>query len=145
MGLPVTSRMESAPPPRASPSILDMMTPSKVHALGRRLGDHVDDVLAGHGVHHHEDLVGLDRRLMASASCIISSSIVQAAGRVHDDHVAQVVDGVLDAAGAMAPASLPSPRKTAHADLAAEGCQLVGRGGTVRVAGGQQRAVALPA
>ena len=29
MGLPVTSRMESAPPPRASPSIFDMMTPSK--------------------------------------------------------------------------------------------------------------------
>ena len=29
MGLPVTSRMERAPPPRASPSIFDMMTPSK--------------------------------------------------------------------------------------------------------------------
>ena len=29
MGLPVTSRTERAPPPRASPSSLDMMTPSK--------------------------------------------------------------------------------------------------------------------
>ena len=29
MGLPVTCLMESAPPPRASPSIFDMMTPSK--------------------------------------------------------------------------------------------------------------------
>ena len=29
MGLPVTSRIESAPPPRASPSIFDIITPSK--------------------------------------------------------------------------------------------------------------------
>ena len=29
MGLPVTSLMDSAPPPRASPSIFDMITPSK--------------------------------------------------------------------------------------------------------------------
>ena len=29
MGLPVTCRTERAPPPRASPSSLEMMTPSK--------------------------------------------------------------------------------------------------------------------
>ena len=43
---------------------------------------------------------------------------------------------------AISTGSLPSPRNTAHADLAAERFQLVGSGGTVDVARGEQRAVA---
>ena len=112
MGLPVTCLMESAPPPRASPSIFDMMTPSKSTRSAKAAAT-FDDVLAGHGVHHHEDLVGLHRALDVSRprpSC--SSSTCRRPGRVDDDHVAQVVDGVLDALLGDAPPGLGRRRGT---------------------------------
>ena len=63
---------------------------------------------------------------------------VQAARRVHDHHVAQVVDGVLDALLRDLHRILPVAAVHAHTDLGAERLQLVGRGGAVHVAGHEQ-------
>ena len=114
----------------------------KVHAVGE-LGDHVDDVLAGHGVHDHENLVGLDRLLDGDGLLHHLLVDLQAAGGVHDDDVVQVVDGLLDGAGRHLDGVLAVAAKDRDADLAAKGGQLVGRGRAVRVAGGQKRAMAL--
>ena len=61
IGLPVTSLIDSAAPPRASPSSLVMMTPS----MSRRRSNSaaVHRVLAGHRVEDEEDVVGLGARL----------------------------------------------------------------------------------
>ena len=59
MGLPVTARTDRAAPPRVSPSSLVRITPSMPSSVVEGLG-HVDRVLAGHGVHNQQDLLGLD-------------------------------------------------------------------------------------
>ena len=62
MGRPVTSRTDSAAPPRASPSILVRI--DRVDADGGvELVGHRDRVLAGHGVHHQQDVVRPHRPL----------------------------------------------------------------------------------
>ena len=74
MGLPVTSRTESAPPPRASPSSLDIMTPSK----STRLANSVTTLTMSWPVMASTTMriwSGLTACLMATASRIISSSI----------------------------------------------------------------------
>ena len=60
MGLPVTARTDRAAPPRVSPSSLVRITPLDVQLVVEGLG-HVHRVLAGHGVHHQQDLLGLHR------------------------------------------------------------------------------------
>ena len=68
---------------------------------------------------------------------------MQAAGGVDDDHVAQMVDGVLHAL----PGYLDRVRTVMavhpHAHLVAERLQLIGGGGTIHVAGDEQRVVVL--
>ena len=61
MGLPVTSLMESAAPPRASPSSLVRMKPSSVEPPVE-LGGRAHRVLANHRVADEEDVVRLDVR-----------------------------------------------------------------------------------
>ena len=68
---------------------------------------------------------------------------MQAARRVHDDHVAQVVDRVLDALLGDLDRIDAVAAVHAHADLAAERLQLVGRRGAVDVARDEQGAVVL--
>ena len=69
---------------------------------------------------------------MFSASSIISSSTCKRPAVSTHHHVAQVVDGVLDALLRDLHRILAVAAVHAHADLAAEGFQLVGprRGGT---------------
>ena len=114
----------------------------EVHSAGEGLHD-VHHVLAGHGVHHHEDLVGLHGLLDGLGLGHHVVVHVQAAGRVDDDHVAQVVDGVLDALPGNGHGILAVAAVHAHADLVAQGLQLVGGGGAVHVAGDEQRGMAL--
>ena len=65
------------------------MTPSK----STRLPDDVDDVLAGHGIDDHEDLVGLDGGLDVHRLLHHLLVDLQATGRVDDHDVVEVVDG----------------------------------------------------
>ena len=81
---------------------------------------------------------GLTARLMASASSIISLVDVQAARRVDDDDVAQVVDGVLHAFLRDCDRVLPVAAIDAHADLVAERLELIGGSRTVHVARDEQ-------
>ena len=113
----------------------------EIDAFGEGRG-HVDHVLAGHGVDDHEDLVGFDRRLDGLGLFHHLLVYVQAARRVDDDHVAQVVDGVLHAALGDGHRVLAVAAEHAHADFVAERFQLIGCSGAVNVASSQQRAVA---
>ena len=74
IGLPVTSRTERAPPPRASPSSLDMMTPSKSTRFANSLTTFTMSwpVMASTTM---STWSGLTAFLMSTASCIICSSI----------------------------------------------------------------------
>ena len=114
----------------------------EVHGIGEGL-HHVHHVLAGHGVHHHEDLVGLHGLLDGSGLGHHVVVHVQTARRVDDDHVAQVVDGILHAflgdGHRVASVAAVHP----HADLVAQRLQLVGGGGTVHVSGDEQRGMVL--
>ena len=111
MGLPVTSRTESAPPPRASPSSLDMMTPSK----STRLANSVTTLTMSWPVMASTTMriwSGLTACLMATASCIISSSICR-----RPAVSTMTMSFRWSTASWMAPdatltASSPSPRKT---------------------------------
>ena len=60
IGLPVTARIDSAAPPRASPSIRVRTTPVSGDLVGEALGD-VDRVLAGQRVDDEQDLVRAGR------------------------------------------------------------------------------------
>ena len=114
----------------------------EVDRLGEGLHD-VHDVLAGHGIHHHEDLVGV-RGVLDGLGLLHHVGVhVQTARRVDDDHVAQVVDGVLDALARDGHRIAPVAAVDPHTDLVAQGLQLVGRRGTVHVAGDEQRRVIL--
>ena len=99
-------------------------------------------VLAGHGVDHQEDVVGLDR--VADRHGLLHHGLVhmQAAGGVDDDDVAQVVDGVADGALGDRHRVCTVAAEDAHALLVAEGLQLVCGRRAVDVAGGKQRGVA---
>ncbi len=61
IGLPVTARIDSAAPPRASPSSRVRITPRKVDLAGKALGD-VDRVLAGQAVDDEQGLGRVRRR-----------------------------------------------------------------------------------
>ena len=74
IGLPVTSRTDNAPPPRASPSSLDMITPSK----STRSAKVWTTLTMSWPVMESTTMriwSGRTALLMATASCIISSSI----------------------------------------------------------------------
>ena len=92
-GWPVTWRMESAAPPRASPSILVRMTP----VMPSRLWNSSADFTAswpGHGVGHEQDLhrVELLLELLQLGHQLVVD--VQAAGGIHQQHVAAGVDAL---------------------------------------------------
>ena len=109
MGLPVTARTDRAPPPRASPSSLDMITPSKsVRSANSDTTFTMSwPVMASTTM---STWSGLTARLMSTASCIMSSSIwrrpaVSTMTTSRRLSTASWIDS-----RAMATASLPSPR-----------------------------------
>ena len=86
IGTPVTARMESAAPPRASPSILVRIEAGERQRAVEVLGD-AHRLLAGHGVGDEQDLVRLDAAL--DVDQLLHQRVVdlQAAGGVDDDGV----------------------------------------------------------
>ena len=107
-GCPVTWRIESAAPPRASPSILVRMTP----VMPRRLWNSSADfhgVLPGHGVGHEQDLHRIElllQLLQLHHQLVVD---VQAAGGIHQQHVAPAVDRLARAPSAPGRAAAVSP------------------------------------
>ncbi len=115
----------------------------EVRALGE-LGDDVDDVLAGHGVDHHEHLVRADGCLDVHGLLHHGLVDLETSGGVDDDDVAQRVHGLLDGAAGDVHGVRAVAAVHGHAELAAEGGELVGGRGAIDVAGREQRALALP-
>ena len=111
MGLPVTSRMESAPPPRASPSIFDMMTPSKSTRSAKAAATFTTSwpVMASTTMRIWS---GLTARLMAWASSIICSSTCKRPAVSTMTTSRRFAMASLMPPSAMATGSLPSPRNT---------------------------------
>ncbi len=72
IGLSVTALMESAAPPRASPSVLVSTITADVQGLVERLGD-VDRILAGHRIGHQQDVGRIDGLADRLASSSISA------------------------------------------------------------------------
>ena len=100
----------------------------------------VDRVLAGHGVHHKEYLVGMDGGLDGLQLAHQRLVDMQTAGGVQKDDVVAVVSGVLHRLlGDGHRVDLPH-LEDGDVQLLAHHLQLVDGGGTVHVAGGQQGA-----
>ena len=114
----------------------------KVGALGKR-GDHVDDVLTGHGVHNHQDLVGLDRTLDIDGLLHHLLVDLQATGGIDNDHVAHIVDSLANRTAGNLDRVFAITAEDRHTDLAAQGGELIGCSGTVHVARGEQRTTTL--
>ena len=114
----------------------------KVGALGEGR-DNVDDILAGHGIDDHQHLIGLDGLLDVHGLLHHLLVDLQTTGGIDDDHIAQVVDGLLDGALGNIDRVLAVTAEDRHADLSTKRGQLVGSGGTVDVARGEQRRAAL--
>ena len=86
-GWPVTERMESAAPPRASPSILVRMTPVMPEPLVELIG-RFHRVLAGHGVRDEQNLGRIQRFLQLLQLLHQLFVDMQAAGGVDQQDVA---------------------------------------------------------
>ena len=114
----------------------------EVHALSK-LADDVDDVLTGHGIDYHEDLVGLDGRLNVHRLLHHLLVDLQAAGGVDDDDVVEMVDRLLDGAPRHGNRVLAVATEHGDGNLVAQRLQLVCRGGAVGVACRKQGAVTL--
>ena len=111
MGLPVTSRMDSAPPPRASPSIFDMMTPSKSTRSEKAAATLTTSwpVMASTTMRIWS---GLTADLMAWASSIICSSTCKRPAVSTMTTSRRLAMASCTPPLAMATGSLPSPRNT---------------------------------
>ena len=96
-GTPVTAAIDSAAPPRASPSILVRMSPVTGHGRDERLGDG-DGLLAGHRVDDEERLDRVDGGV--DGGDLGHQRLVdrQPAGGVEDHDVADLAACRLDAA-----------------------------------------------
>ena len=114
----------------------------KVGALGEGRDD-VDDILAGHGIDDHQHLIGLDGLLDIHGLLHHLLVDLQTTGGIDDDYIAQVVDCLLDGTLGDIDRVLAVAAEDRHADLSTECGQLVGSGGTVDVARGEQRRAAL--
>ena len=98
-----------------------------------------DGVLAGHGVDDEQDLVGLDG-LFDGLELVHEGLIdMQAAGRIEEDHVVAVPDGVGNGGlGDIDRVRLPH-LEDRDSQLFADDLQLLDRGRAVDIAGGEQR------
>ena len=98
----------------------------------------VHRVLAGHGVQHQHDLVGLHRRLDVFQLVHQGFVDVEAARGVQQNHVVAVLPGVLDGGGGDLHRVGRAHLEHRDAHLRADGDELLDGGGTVDVAGGQK-------
>ena len=123
IGTPVTSRSDSAAPPRASPSILVRITPVSGTWLLKALGD-AHGFLAGHRVGDQQRLVRAD--LAGDRLELVHQLVVdlQAAGGVDDDEGQPVLLGVLDRGLRQLGRLLGRLVEHGHVDLLAERLQL---------------------
>ncbi len=74
IGLPVTARIDSAAPPRPSPSTRVSTMPVMPTRSSKALGE-IDRVLAGQGVGDQQDFMRFGGGLISAISAIIGSSI----------------------------------------------------------------------
>ena len=141
MGRPTTSFTERAAPPRASPSSLVRMTPSRVERLVEGLG-RGHRVLAGHGVDDQEGVVGLDGP--GDVPDLVHQVLVdgQAAGGVDDQDVSSEALGLLEAGGGHGH-RVRRLREDGDPGLAAQHPQLLDGGRPLEVGADQQRVAAL--
>ena len=146
-GLPVIVAIESAAPPRASPSSLVRTTPS-YPTPSRKAWAVRDGVLADHRVDDEQHLVGLDR--VADVGGLLHHLGVDAepAGGVDDDDVVQLAlaprrcDARATATGS--PTPLPgSGAKTGTPARSPLTCELVDGVGPLQVGRDEQRGLAL--
>lgn len=91
----------------------------KVGALGEGRDD-VDDILAGHGIDDHQHLIGLDGLLNVHAFLHHLLVDLQTTGGIDDDHVTQVVDGLLNSALGDVDRVCTVATEDRHADLSAK-------------------------
>ena len=101
-------------------------------------GGGVYRVLAGHGVHHQQNLVGMDsglHPLQLVHQCLIH---VETAGGIQKHHVAAVIFGVADGVFSNLHRVSLALFKHGQLQLTAHDLQLLDGCGTVHVAGGQQ-------
>ena len=113
-----------------------------VQLLVEGLG-HVHRVLAGHGIHHQEDFLGLHGFLDAGQLVHQLGVDVQAAGGVDNQHIPLVVAGVIDSFPGGFHRILGTLFKHGHLHLLAHHLQLLDGGRTVNVTGGQHGLFAL--
>lgn len=126
----------------ASPSSLEIITPSK-SVRSANVETTLTISWPGHGVDDHQHLVGLDGLLDVDGLLHHLLVDLKTSGGIDDDHVTQVVDGLLDGALGDVDRVLAVTAEDRHADLATERGKLVGSSGTVDVARGEQRRAAL--
>ena len=107
IGLPVTARIDSAAPPRPSPSTRVRTMPVSVDARVEALGE-IDGVLAGQRVDHQQRLVRLRRSARSPPSRPSALRRYGAAGGVEQQHVVAAELGRLHA---RAWRSAPGPRR----------------------------------
>ena len=106
-------------------------------------GGRVDGVLAGHGVHHQQNLVGMDGGLHPLELVHQLLVHVETAGGIQKDDVVAVVPGV--AQGVLRDLYRVSLAllKDGQVQLSAHDLELLDGGGPVHVAGGQQGPLAV--
>ena len=141
-GRPVTALIESAAPPRASPSILVRMRPVSGRVAVERLG-HGDGLLAGHRVDDEQRLDRPDGR--GDRRDLLHEDLVdaQATGGVDDDDVTDLAAGGIHATTGDVDDGR-SGRRAVDRDVErpAERLELVHGGRSVRVGGDEERSAA---
>ncbi len=142
IGAPVMRWIESAAPPRASPSIFVRITPVIAELLVERLRD-VDRFLAGHRVGDEEDLRRRDRRL--DLLQLVHQPLVdlQPSGRVDDDRGDREPLRLGDALARDRDRVALSAVEDRQIDLLAERLELIDRRGPVDVGRDEHRAATL--
>ncbi len=133
IGLPVTARIESAAPPRPSPSARVKHDAGDADAAVEGFGG-VDGVLAGQRVGDEQDFVRMNRGF--DVADFVHQLFVDgdaAGGVVDDDVVAAELAGIFGAARDLQRRLSGDDRKRCDARLLAEHAELLLRGGTARV------------
>ena len=111
-----------------------------------KCGGGVDGVLAGHGVHHQQNLIGMNSGFHAFELVHEGLIHMEPAGGIEKHHVVAVVPGVADGVFRNDHGIALALVKDRQIQLSAHHLELLDGGGTVHVTGGQQRPLAqLPA
>ena len=144
IGLPVTARIDSAAPPRPSPSTRVSTMPVMIDA-GIEGAREIDRVLAGQRVGDEQDFVRIGRRLDRGRLGHQLFVDMGAAGGVEDQHVIAAEPALGErAAGNLDRGLAGDDRQGGDADLLAEHAQLLHGGRAAGVERGEQDLLVLP-